>query len=302
MADTPRLRRWRHHPFLGWSRTFTHCEVDGIWTGTDGWVLRAPVGNAIVSLASGPETGMEGRERADEAARALGWELEGTASLLPDMLRLAAFTLAFGRVNRATRHPDGKRPESDAEHTLMLAFVALTLADQHPEWGLDAGRLAILALVHDIPETYAGDTNTAGGLTSEQAAAKAQRERAATERLRGELDGSILVRALDTYERQDTPEARFLRVLDKVLPKLTHALNYGAALRELGMSIADMQAAHAAQRAKLFAEYPEWEAALGPLFDEAARAAEKAAAERERYNATVKEVVDELRARRGGAP
>ena len=199
---------------------------------------------------------------------------------LPRMLRLADLVMAFGRVNRATRHPDGVRPESDAEHTLMLAFAALTLADQHPEWGLDAGRLAMLALVHDLPEVYAGDTNTAGGLTPEQAANKAARERAATERLHRELPGSVLVRALDTYERQDTPEARFLRVLDKVLPKLTHALNGGAALREMGMSsVADVQAAHAAQRAKLFAEYPEWEEALGPIFDEAARAAERASAD-----------------------
>lgn len=96
---------------------------------------------------------------------------------LPRMLRLADLVLAFGRVNRATRHPDGVRPESDAEHTLMLAFAALTLADHHPEWGLDAGRLAILALVHDLPEVYVGDTNTARGLSADEAAAKARRER-----------------------------------------------------------------------------------------------------------------------------
>ena len=301
MADPLRLGPWRHHPGIGWSRTFTHCDADGAQTSRTGWKLWPPVEHDTPPLAHGAETGRAARDAADAAARAFGWELEGTTSPVPDLLRLADITLAFGRVNRATRHPDGQRPESDAEHTMMLAFVAVTLADQHPEWGLDVGRLAVLALVHDLPEVYAGDTNTAGGLTPEQAAAKAQRERAATERLRGELDGSILVRALDTYERQDTPEARFLRVLDKVLPKLTHALNFGAALHDLGMSVADMQAAHAAQRAKLFAEYPEWGAALGSLFDDAATAAEKAAAERERYNATVKQVVDELRARRDGA-
>lgn len=299
MADPLRLGPWRHLHGVGWSRTFTHCEVDGIQTSSTGWKVWPPVDYEVPPLASGPETGLEGRERADEAARALGWELEGTASPLPDLLRLSELVLAFGRVHRVTRHPDGVRPETDAEHTLMLAFVALTLADQHPEWGLDAGRLAVLALVHDLPEVYAGDTNTAGGLTSEQAAAKAARERSATARLHRELSGSVLMRALTTYERQDTPEARFLRVLDKLLPKLTHALNFGAALRELGMSVADMQAAHAAQRVKLFAEYPEWDSALGTLFDDASRGAEKAAAERERYDATVKEVVDELRARRG---
>lgn len=297
-----RLGPWRHFPGVGWSRTFTHCEVDGAQTTATQWRLWPPVEYEVPPLASGPETGLEGRERADAAARALGWELEGDPSPLPDALRLADLVLAFGRVNRVTRHPDGLRPESDAEHTLMLAFIALTLADQNPEWGLDAGRLAVLALVHDLPEVYAGDTNTAGGLTPSQQADKAAREQAATERLHREFPSFIFMRALTTYEQQDTPEARFLRVLDKVMPKLTHALNYGAALRELGMSVADMQAAHAAQRAKLFAEYPEWDAALGGLFDEAALGAEKAAAEREKYDATVKRVVDELRARKGAVP
>lgn len=281
MADPLRLGPWRHLSGEMWHRRFVGLtHFDGIQTGATGWKVWPPAPKTV-PLASGPETGLEGRERADEAARALGWELEGTASPLPDLLRLADLVLAFGRVERVTRHPDGVRPETDAEHTLMLAFVALTLADEHPEWGLDAGRLAVLAMVHDLPEVYAGDTNTAGGLTPSQQAAKAEREQAATERLHRELPGSVIMRALTTYERQDTPEARFLRVLDKVLPKLTHALNFGAALRELGMSVADMQAAHAAQRAKLFAEYPEWEAALGPLFDEAARVAEKAAAKQQ---------------------
>lgn len=299
MAEPLRLGPWRHFPGVGWARTFTHCEVDGAQTTATNWRLWPPVEYPTLPLASGPETGLEGRHRADAAARALGWELEGTASPLPDALRLADLVLAFGRVHRVTRHPDGVRPETDAEHTLMLAFLALTLADQHPEWGLDVGRLAVLALVHDLPEVYAGDTNTAGGLTPSQQADKAAREQAATERLHRELPGNVLMRALTTYEQQDTPEARFLRVLDKVLPRLTHTLNCGAALRDLGMTVADLRAAHAAQRAKLFAEYPEWEAALGTLFDDASRGAEKAAAERERYDATVKRVVDELRRRDG---
>ena len=72
-----RLGPWRHLPGVGWSRTFTHCEVDGIQTSSTGWKVWPPVDYEVPPLASGPETGLEGRERADEAARALGWELEG---------------------------------------------------------------------------------------------------------------------------------------------------------------------------------------------------------------------------------
>ena len=86
MADPLRLGPWRHLAGVGWSRTFVHCEIDGIQTSSTGWKVWPPVDYEVSPLAHGAETGREGRERADEAARALGWELEGTASPVPDML------------------------------------------------------------------------------------------------------------------------------------------------------------------------------------------------------------------------
>lgn len=173
--------------------------------------------------------------------------------LVPTLFALAQASLAMGRVTRVTRHPDGVQLETDAEHTLMLVMVACTLASQRP--GINVGRVAELASVHDLVEIHAGDTPSLR-LTPEEWAAKVERESAALERLRSELQGSRWVlEALDEYEAQRTPEARLVRLVDKLLPKLTHSLNGGAALRALGLSEEDFHVAVAAQRRRLGAEY-----------------------------------------------
>lgn len=201
------------------------------------------------------------------------------------ILVLADLALRFGRVNRATRHPDGQRPETDTDHTFMLALIALELVGyleaQGIELGLDPGRLAMLALVHDLPESEAGDTNTMGGLSAEAKAAKAAREAAALERLRGLLGpSSWAVATIEAYERQDTPEARFLCYLDKVLVRLTHTLNGGITVIEAGHDLAWLEERHRAHEQELRARFPEWAELLGGLHEAAGRAAEAAFAAR----------------------
>jgi 5'-deoxynucleotidase YfbR-like HD superfamily hydrolase len=71
-------------------------------------------------------------------------------------LRLARISLAFGRVERATKHEDGVRPETDTDHTVMLGFVACELAPQR----LRRPLVAAYSMVHDMKEVYAGDTQT----------------------------------------------------------------------------------------------------------------------------------------------
>lgn len=80
-------------------------------------------------------------------------------SLSPSLktaFRLARISLAFGRVERLTRHEDGIRPETDTDHTVMLGLVACELAPT----SLDRAAVAAYALVHDLLEVYAGDTQT----------------------------------------------------------------------------------------------------------------------------------------------
>ena len=185
-------------------------------------------------------------------------------------LTLARIALAFGRVDRVTRHEDGVRPETDSDHTVMLGLIACELAPP----SLDRGRIAAFALVHDLPEVYAGDTPTLA-ISAEALAAKQAREDAARERLTVELgDASWLAALLAAYEAQREPEARFVRLIDKVLPRLTHAFNGCVAARR----ITDRQGFLAAQARHFEAlreEYGEFPAALD-LLRSAIRVAEEA--------------------------
>ena len=185
---------------------------------------------------------------------------------------LADVALALGEVDRATRHPDG-RPETDTTHTVMLALIA---ADIAPSLGLDPGEAALFALVHDLVEAYAGDTNTARGLDPHAAAAKAQREALALTRLRDELAASPwVIELINRYEAQAEAVPRLVRYLDKVTPKLTHRRNGCAAVKAIGMTREEVLDKHAVQGAELRARYPEHRA-VALLFDAACAACELA--------------------------
>lgn len=185
---------------------------------------------------------------------------------------IACLSLQFGRVERVTRHEDGVRPETDTDHTVMLALLACDLV-QVLGLDLDIGLVAQFALVHDFREVYAGDAQTLT-ITPEARAAKEAREAEAGERLRTEFgDGSWLVSMMDRYELQSTPEARFVRVLDKITPKLTHLLNGCVAAKAL-TDYAGFERSHRTQAADLLARYPDVAAEVHKLLKEAMEASE----------------------------
>lgn len=166
---------------------------------------------------------------------------ENCEQLADSLVDLARLALAFGRIDRtAVYHPDRITPESDTDHTVMLGWAACAIA---ATWfpGLDLGRVAQFALVHDAPEVYAGDTPTLR-ITADGRAAKAAREVAAVDRLTTEFAHRLpwFPATLRTYENQQLPEARFVRGVDKVLPKLVHLLDHCTGLVEQGMSRAEL--------------------------------------------------------------
>jgi 5'-deoxynucleotidase YfbR-like HD superfamily hydrolase len=170
---------------------------------------------------------------------------------------LAQLALRFGRVTRATRHEDGVRAETDTDHTVMLGLIACTLAEKlRPD--LDRGRIAAYALVHDLPEALAGDTNTLGA-SSEQLAAKAQREGQALEEIEARFAGQLpwIARTITAYEDRQDAEARWVKTVDKLVPKLTHLLNGGAAFAEQGLSAGQVQNAWVLQRQLMEETYSE---------------------------------------------
>lgn len=181
---------------------------------------------------------------------------ELTPEAVQAIVDLGKLSLAFGRVNRITCHPDGVTPESDTDHTVMLGLVACAFAERFaPE--LDRGRIAEFALVHDLVEVYAGDTATARIMTDTDHLNKEEREMAALAQIRKEFDAELpwIGEAIAAYERRDTSEAKFVKVVDKALPKITNILNGGVTFKGSGHDRESGAAFLVHQREKLSATY-----------------------------------------------
>jgi putative hydrolase of HD superfamily len=157
------------------------------------------------------------------------------------VVELGRLAMAFGAINRtAVYHPDRVTPESDTDHTVMLGWIACAVAAR---WfpHLDLGLVAQFALIHDAPEVYAGDTPTLR-IDAAGRAAKAAREHAAVQRLTEQFSSHLpwFPAAIATYEAQELPEARFVRGLDKAVPKIVHLLDGCTGLRERGIGRAEL--------------------------------------------------------------
>lgn len=127
---------------------------------------------------------------------------------------------------RRTPLTDNSRLENSAEHSWHLALAAIALREHAPA-GVDLARVLELVVVHDLVEIDAGDT-----FAYDPAAhgTKAERERAAAERLFGVLpsDQCAIFRALwDEFEAQVTPASRFANALDRFQALLLNSQSGG---------------------------------------------------------------------------
>ena len=160
-----------------------------------------------------------------------------------------------------TVHPDGQR-ENVSEHSHMLAKVAYAMAcDMYP--ALDRGKVVLYAILHDDVEAYVGDTPTYS-ITPQQRAAKKERETAGMKQLLKEWTHIAPEYAVHTslYEAQEDEEARFVRVVDKIMTLLVHFPNEGRELTKHwtfeNLTWQTIQMAN-----ELHEQYPEYEAIIG---------------------------------------
>lgn len=201
----------------------------------------------------------------------VGGDVPVDVATVDAVVRLGEVALAFGRTPRITYHPDGKTLESDTDHTVMLGLLACSLAQRwYP--GLRVGLIAQHTLVHDVHEVYATDTPTLWALDAAAVAAKRARETAAAVRLLAEFDDDLpwLPWAIVAYENLDTPEARFVKFLDKLMPKITHLLNGAVTVARQGMTRDQLVARYELQGRELAgyaAEFPEVEQLRRALVD-----------------------------------
>ncbi len=95
-----------------------------------------------------------------------------------------------------------KSPESVAAHSWGMSMLALKLAPKE----LDLARVLSLCIVHDIPEVRVGDLTP-----HDDTSTKAEDELNAMTEMAPEWVGLF-----EEYERGKTPEAKFVKQLDKL--------------------------------------------------------------------------------------
>ncbi|HET7232827.1 MAG TPA: HD domain-containing protein, partial [Longimicrobium sp.] len=103
-------------------------------------------------------------------------------------------------------------PESVAEHSHRVALLALVLAPR-AEPALDVARCVALALVHDLAEALVGDITPYDGVSASE---KHRREEEAMRHLAGLAGDESLLALWREYDAAQSPEARFVKELDKL--------------------------------------------------------------------------------------
>ena len=135
------------------------------------------------------------------------------------------------RIQRQTYCSDGKTLENDAEHGWHAALMAILLSEYANE-PIDVLKTVAMLLIHDIVEIDAGDTyayDDAGVAT------QAQREYAAAQRIYSILpedQGRKMLELWQEFEKGESAEACFAKVLDKVQPIMLNAATDGRAWQE----------------------------------------------------------------------
>lgn len=152
-----------------------------------------------------------------------------------DLTRRLDFILAADAlrlVERRTFIGDGSRHENSAEHSWHLAVAVLLFEPLARERHLNLQRALEMALLHDLPEIGAGDTYVYDSAGRES---QIEREQQAADEIFGKLpaDQNAQFRARwDEFEALQTPEARFVRGLDRLLPILLNFATSGRAWKE----------------------------------------------------------------------
>lgn len=145
----------------------------------------------------------------------------------------------FQKVERALHVPGVDRMENDVEHSYQLALVGWYAVTVNT-LPLDVNKVIKYALLHDLVEVYAGDTD-ATDPNPEVHASKAAREHEALLQLRTELtEFPELLEMIESYERRQDDESMFVYSLDKILPPLNAYLDSGRAWKIRGLTLQEV--------------------------------------------------------------
>lgn len=104
--------------------------------------------------------------------------------------------------------------ESVADHSFQVAIMAMSLAHRV---GVDQNKSVQMALIHDIGESVIGDVITErGGSKLQNHTQKQLDERNAVRHILNNAGMDEYLDIFDEYTANETPEAQFVRQLDKL--------------------------------------------------------------------------------------
>lgn len=138
-------------------------------------------------------------------------------------------------VIRRTYLVSGERQENTAEHSWQVTLLAWLLAE-YAEEHMDICRVGKMLLIHDIVEVEAGDTFIYDELSKR---GQFEKEQAAGEKLFGLLpdDQAVEMKVLwHEFEARQTPEAKFAKSIDRLIPLLHNYYTEGKSWKKYGIT------------------------------------------------------------------
>lgn len=152
---------------------------------------------------------------------------------LPDIVAFLTDIERLKLVQRRAYVSDLSRHENSAEHSWHLALGLLTLA-RELKLDIDLPKALVMALIHDLCEIDAGDTPAFLPERPEVHEAELRCiQRLATHQV---AFGSELRELWLEYEARITPESRWVRVLDRLMPFIVNLATEGQSWKEHGVT------------------------------------------------------------------
>ncbi|MBI1952351.1 HD domain-containing protein, partial [Candidatus Saccharibacteria bacterium] len=158
---------------------------------------------------------------------------------LDKLLDFARFTHEIRKVERMILLEGEDHYENDAEHSYQMAIIALFIIDSNG-LKLDRYKCMAMAIAHDVIEVYAGDTLVFA--PQKDLDAKTLREKKAIEKLKTNWPNIPSLHSLiKEYETRQSPEAKFVYALDKLMPEINNYLYEGRIWRQLGVNLGQVK-------------------------------------------------------------
>ena len=135
---------------------------------------------------------------------------------------------------RKTKLMYSDRPENDAEHSWHLAIMTILLAE-YSNQNIDFLKVVKMVLIHSIVEIDAGDVFLYDTHKNHD---NTEEERKAAIRIFGILpedQAEELISLWEEFEAEETAEAKFAKVMDRLEPLLQNVSNDGGTWTEFGV-------------------------------------------------------------------